>query len=282
MRRHGSGQALMETLVAMLAFLPLLLSMVWLARLLDHQQISIMAVREAAFQCLGGAAECIQRPDALPTTLQALSQARMVPWADPSGRSGAPSIPEMQVSREALHFDAPLAFVGGSAQRVIPGALSLLSELAGPARFGLDLESGLVRTTVEVRSGLDAQDGRSHWRSAFGMWRLEARLALLTDDWMARSPEGAATDTVRSRVERGQQLPGLEHVVRAGWWPVRGLLPVADWLGLESSAKHFTPGQVDVDLLPPDRRGLAPWPGSSTDPDPAPDPNQGGGSSDGA
>jgi hypothetical protein len=190
----------------------------------------------------------------------------------------------MQVSRESLRFDAPLAFVGGSVQRVIPGALSLLSELAGPARFGLDLESGLVRTTVQVGSGADGQNGRSDWASAFGVWRLEARLALLTDDWMARSPEGASADTVRSRVERGQQLPGLEPVVRAGWWPVRGLLQIAEWLGLESAAKHFTPGQVDVDLLPPDRRGLAPWPGPSTEPapDPLPDPSQGGSSSDGA
>jgi hypothetical protein len=284
MRRHASGQALMETLVAMLAFMPLLLSMVWLARHLDHQQMAIMAVREAAFQCPGGVADCNRRSDALPTTLQALSQARAVPWADPTGRSGPPRIPEMQVSRESLRFDAPLAYVGGSAQRVIPGALSLLTDLAGPSRFGLDLESGLVRTTVRISAGADAQDGRFDWASAFGVWRLEARLALLTDDWMARSPEGPAADTVRSRVDRGQQLPGLEPVVRAGWWPVRGLLQIAELLGLESSAQHFTPGQVDVDLLPPDRRGLAPWPGTSTDPDPvlAPDPAQGGGSSDGA
>lgn len=282
MRRNASGQALMETLVAMLAFIPLLMCMVWLARLIDHQQITLMAVREAAFQCVGGSAACSDRPAVLPTSLEQLSQARRVPWADPSGRSGRSSIPEMQVSRESLRFDAPLAFVGGSAQRVIPGALSLLSELAGPARFGLDLESGLVRTTVLVRSGSNAQVAPSGWAAVFGAWRLEARLALLTDDWMARSPEGDSADTVRSRVERGQQLPGLEPVVRAGWWPVRGLLQIADWLGLESGAKHFSPGQIDVDLLPPDRRGLAPWPGLPTDPDPAPDPSYGGGSSDGA
>lgn len=268
-----SGQSLVEGLVGLIALTPLLFGAIWLARVIDLQQAVVSAAREAAFECTVLPGGCPAGPVPSSLSLQAFNQHARAMWHDRAGRPTLADPQSLEARWETLRFNTPLAFAAGSASQSIPGAVQLLSNLAGPGRFGLSLDAGLSRAHVSVPlpgSPFGAQVLQVAGRGSYtdGL-RLEAQLAILSDDWMARAPEGAAADTVRSRVESGQRIPGIEEAVRAGWWPIRGLLQLAAWVGLESSASGFNPYFIDVDLVPPDRLGLSPWP---LPPSPPPDP----------
>lgn len=272
-RYRQQGQSLIEALVGLVALVPLLFGAMWLARVIDLQQAVVLAAREAAFECTVLPGGCPAGPVLDSLSLQAFSRESAVLWHDGRGQS-ALADPDRRVVRwEALRFNTPFAFAGGSASQTVPGAVHLLSSLAGPGRFDLSIDAGLSRAYVAVPlPGSPFDRFRAH-RSGLPVGldalRLEARLAILSDDWMARAPEGSAPDTVRTRVEAGQRIPGIDEAVRAGWWPIRGLLQLAAWVGLESSAEGFNPYFIDVDRVPPDRLGLSPWP---MPPTPATDP----------
>ena len=241
-----SGQSLIEGLVGLMALVPILFGAIWLARLIDLQQATVSAAREAAFECTVLPSGCPAGSRLDPGSLQAFDRASSVLWQ--SVRAGNPDDPMRGISVhwEPLRFNTPFAFARGSASQSIPGAVDLLSNLAGPSRFGLTLDAGLSRARVSV--------------ALAGSLRMESALAVLSDDWMARAPEGSAPDTVRSRVDQGQRVPYVDEALRAGWWPVRGLLQLASWVGLEPAASEFSPYVIDVDRVPPDRLGLSPWP----------------------
>ncbi|MEY4862686.1 MAG: hypothetical protein RLZ51_781 [Pseudomonadota bacterium] len=262
-RSCQSGQSLIEGLVGLMALVPILFGAIWLARLIDLQQATVLAAREAAFECTVLPSGCPAggRPD--PASLQAFDRASSVLWQ--TVRPGDPDDPMRGISVhwEPLRFNTPFAFARGSASQSIPNAVDLLSNLAGPGRFGLSLDAGLSRARVSV--------------SLAGSMRLESALAVLSDDWMARAPEGPAPDTVRSRVDRGQRIPYVDEALRAGWWPVRGLLQLASWVGLEPAASEFSPYFIDVDRVPPDRLGLSPWPLPLVPAPEEPPPDSGGG-----
>lgn len=239
--------------MGLIALLPLLFGAIWLARLIDLQQATASAAREAAFECTVLPSGCPAGRGPELASLQAFDRASSVLWAALRDRASSDPDAGIRVQWETLKFNTPFAFAGGTASQSIPGAVNLLSNLAGPGRFGLTLDAGLSRSRVSVPLA--------------GGLRLESQLAVLSDDWMARAPEGPAADTVRSRVDQGKSVPVIEEALRAGWWPVRGLLQVAAWVGLESSASEFRPYFIDVDRVPPDRLGLSPWP---LPPEPAP------------
>jgi hypothetical protein len=288
LRSRQNGQSLIEALVGLIALIPLLFGAIWLARVIDLQQATVSAAREAAFECTVLPVGCPSGPVTDPLSLQAFSQGSAVLWHDRQGRPTLPNAESLAVRWETLRFNTPLAFAGGTASQSVPGAVNLLSNLAGPGRFGLPIDSGLSRAHVSVPLpgspfSVAELPGGIQSTLANGL-RLEARLAILSDDWMARAPEGAAPDTVRSRIEAGQRVPGVDEAVRVGWWPVRGLLQLAAWVGLESSAEGFNPYFIDVDRVPPDRLGLSPWPLPLAPPvDPPPlEPGSGWGVQDGA
>lgn len=285
-----AGQSLIEALVGLIVLIPLLMGVIWLARLIDLQQATVAAAREAAFECTVLPAGCPAGPGPSPLSLQAFSRDARVMWHDGKGRSAFTDPEAIELRWESLTFNTPLAFAGGTAAQSIPGAVNLLSRLAGPGRFGLSLEAGLTRARVSAPLPGSPFEGRlpqALLKSARGEApRIEAQLAILSDDWMARAPEGSASDTVRNRVEAGLRVPVLEDALRAGWWPTRGLLQLAAWVGLEPSAQQFNPYFIDVDRVPPDRLGLSPWPVPPPDsppPDSPPlDPGPGSGFQDGA
>lgn len=286
--RRQTGQSLIEGLVGLMAMVPLLMGVIGLARLIDLQQATVSAAREAAFECTVMPAGCPVGPGPDPAALTAFSRDSRALWRDAAGQTLPLDRQTIQTQWEALRFDTPFAFAGGTASQSVPGAVHLLSNLAGPGRFGLSLDGGLSRAQVVVAlpawriGGLGSTIERGS--TPMVPLRIEAKLAVLSDDWMARSPEGAAADSVRTRVEAGQRVPGVDAALRAGWWPIRGLLQLAAWVGLESSAERFTPYVIDVDRVPPDRLGLSPWPRPPTpEPElPALDPGGSGWIQDGA
>jgi hypothetical protein len=269
------GQALVELLVAMIAIVPLYFGVAWLGKVLDARQATIAAARALAFECTVRIVPCSaadSHPELAGEVRRRFFGAHDVGlrsddgagagggtndgnrfWVERDGRPMLERYEDVSVAVARVRFDSPFAFAGGQGERVFPGAVRMLSELAGPGRFGLDLEAGLVDARVEVRlSRSRAADG---WvtRLASMPLTLRAHLTILTDAWNASGPYGAAPDSVETRVEAGSRVPGLELALDAGWLPVRGLLATADALGFESRAGALRWHDIDVDLVPPDR-----------------------------
>ena len=274
------GQAIVETLVAMIALVPLYFGIAWVAKVIDARQATLATARALAFECTvrpeacrGGdrmailAGELRHRFFAAPSAGLRSGEAAAGATDGPDGpprwrdRTGAPLLTrfeDVSVGVESLRFDTPLAFAAGQGDRSFPGALRTLSELGGPGRFGLALEAGLLRARVTTRlSRHRPEDG---WVASLiaRPLTLDAGLAILTDTWDASGPYGPAADSVETRVGHGSRLPAVEHAIAAGWLPVRGLLSVAEAIGLESAAAAFRWHEIDVDLVPGDRLGATP------------------------
>jgi len=163
---------------------------------------------------------------------------------------------DVAISLERQHFNSPLAFARGQEAQALPGAVSLLSDLGGPGRFELDIQGGLFRAQVQTAIARGAS--RTGWLSELTAMPIQAhsRVAILVDSWSASRPYGPLADSVETRVRAGMRLPTVvERSLNAAWLPVRGVLVVADWLGLESRGGDLRWHEVDVDLLPPDRLG---------------------------
>lgn len=288
-RARTRGQALIELMVALTALVVVTLGVSWLGRLLDMRQAHIAAARALAFECTvrpGACAQAATDPhlagelrtrafaserygvrstESLAGSVQP-SEGRSL-WVD---RSGAPLLERFEdvtIAVSPERFNTPFAFVGSQGDRAFPGAVRVLSELGGPGRFGLNLEGGLVRAQVQTEVSRTARaDG---WISRLsGMpLMLRAHLVVLTDAWNASGPQGAAADSVQTRVEAGARVPLVEPALRAAWLPMRALLAAGGLLGFESSARQLEPYAIDMDIVPPDRLGapVAPDP-VSTDP----------------
>jgi hypothetical protein len=277
-RRRARGQALVELLVAMLALVPLYFGIAWVAKVLDLRQAAIAASRTLAFECTvrpDACAEAGAHPALVEETrlrhfaghgVGVRSDARDTGereafWVDRRGEPLLERLEDVTVEVARLRFDSPLAFAGGLSG-TFSGAVRTLSELAGPGRFGLEIDGGFLEARVRARvaPGRPA-DG---WLRRLTAMPLEVseRTAILTDAWNASGPYGEAPDSVESRVTAGSRVPGVQAAIDAGWLPVRGLLAVGEALGLESRAALLRWHEVDVDLVPPDRLGDAPQPPS--------------------
>ena len=269
------GQALVELLVAMIALVPLLFGIVWVAKVVDVRQATVAAARALAFECTVRVRACadpvarevlvdevrerfLAGPRAAlrtgTTAADAPGAGRGEPfWTDRRGAPLIERIDDVGATIEAERFDSPLSFAAGPGEGLVSGASRLLSELAGPGRFGLDLQGGFVDASVRVDLARSRpEDG---WVSALDAMPLSpsAHLAVLTDAWNASGPYGDAPDSVETRVSDGARLPGIDAAIALGYLPVRGLLVVADLLHFEPSAGDLRWHEIDVDLVPPDR-----------------------------
>lgn len=283
--RRARGQSLVEMLVAMLALVPLYFGIAWLAKVVDIRLATQAAARSLAFECTVRIEACrdaaamavlaaelrgrhFDRHERELRSGQGVTAASGGPvgpplWRDRAGNGLLESFDGVAVTATPRSFDAPLGFVGGNGERAIAGAVRILSELAGPARFGLQIGDGLVRATIET--AVSPSRNRSDWvqRLLGAPLTLQAGLAILTDGWDASGPYGPAPDSVETRVAAGARVPGADAALEAAWLPIRGVLAVARGLGLESRAALLRWHEVDVDLVPPDRLHSAPF-------DPAP------------
>jgi hypothetical protein len=269
------GQALVELLVALVALVPLYFGVIWLAKVIDLRQSTIAAARTLAFECTVRPDACTDgAPDpvlAAETRRRFFSAHRFgiasneaaagavsgetgrASWSDRDGRPLLERFEDVSVAVGREGFDSPLAFAGSAGERVFPGAVRVLSGLGGPGRFGLDLQGGFVSATVQAQvSASRPSDGWVARLRAVPL-TLRARLAVLTDPWNGSGPYGPEPDTVETRVAAGAALPVIEPAIDAGWLAVRGLLAIADALGLESAAGALRWHDTDVDRVPPDR-----------------------------
>lgn len=275
-RRPQFGQALSEVLVALLVLVPLLLALVWLGKMLALRQATVEASRLLAFECAVRLAACahesgqaqladevrrraFSRVDAPIRSGEALADRppaaeRNPLWADAGGRALLARMSDVAIRVAPQRFDAGLAVATGKESAALGNAMNLLSDLAGPGRFGLGLTEGLYVATVQARSSPVAGI-----RLPLPGLVIQARTALLADAWTATGPYGPGSASVQSRVARGAALhPVHEASIDARYLPVRGFLGLMDAIGLEPLGGAFRYHQADVDVVPPDRIGGQP------------------------
>jgi hypothetical protein len=270
--RRQAGQSLVELTVALIVLLPLFFAIALLAKYQDLQQATIAGSRLLAFECVVRVTACASNAPALvaetrrrafgigrdPVVTNAAADAPALVgddpfWVDRFGRRLVEDPRDITASVRRQRFDSPLSLVAGVADRSFPGAVQTLSNAAGPGRFGLEMDAGLLEANVSVHVAASASPDGWVRRLASMPLRMSARTAVLTDGWTASQPYGARPDSVESRVAAGARLPGLEPVLDAAYLPVRGLIAVAGAVGLEPHASRFTHRSVDVDRVPLDR-----------------------------
>jgi hypothetical protein len=276
------GQALVELLVAVLVLVPLFFGIAWVAKVLDMQRATVAASRALAFECTVRPAACAAPAAhaelATDTRRRFFASHRLglrsdgtegeAPdafWVDRRGKALLERPDDVSIDVVPGRFDSPLAFAGGLGG-TFSGAVRTLSDLAGPGRFGLDIEGGLVEARIRAEVARSRPDDGWVARLLAMPLVLSARTAILTDAWHASGPYGDATDSVATRVEAGSGVPGLQPAIDAGWLPVRGLLAVGAALGLESGAAQLRWHEIDVDLVPLDRLGPLPEAARPADP----------------
>ena len=281
---RARGQALTETLVAAMVLVPLLLLVVWLGKVMSVRQSTIAASRILAFECAARPDDCARatahpelveelrrrafsRVDAPILTAERIGDdpvaaERNPLWVNRRNRPLLEKFSDIGARIDIESFDAGLSLATSRGGGGVPNVVQLLSNLAGPGRFGLGIGQGLVSANVQVN--LSAQQGATSFLTQLDSiaLRVQGRTAILTDAWNATGPYGADARTVQSRVGQGKALlPAYEATLDARYLPTRGFMGLMGAIGLEPSAGAFRYHDADVDLVPPDRRDASLQPG---------------------
>ena len=182
-----------------------------------------------------------------------------IPW---TARSGEPLIQtrdrDVRLALSHPHFGAGIGVLSSGARSAAGSAVHVVSNLAGPGRFGLDISGGLVTAHAQasILSGHAQTESFSLLSGLPATFRSGS--AILIDFWNASEPYGTAETTVHSRVTKGQQLARwLEEAQQAGYAPTRGFIRLMGSISLEDTADKFRFHETNVDEIPPDRLGDA-------------------------
>lgn len=168
------------------------------------------------------------------------------------GRASAADVSGIGVPTRA-GFPASGAF--GGAVPAAPGAADLLNRLAGPARFGLAINEGLLDARVEVRVAASHAGTQGFAQLDPMALTMRARTAILSDAWGASGPHGDVA-SVDSRTEPGARLDTLRETrISAGYQLTRWTLDLMGATGMEPFARDFQYHGGDPDAVPLDRIG---------------------------
>jgi len=282
------GQALVETLVVAIALVPLAVLVVLLGKYQTIQSATVAASRSLAFDCAARPQQCTDaaasawlveslrvrhftRPDrALLSGERVAADGGAGPvgidrhplWRDRAGRPLLERLADVGGTVSTQHFGAGVGTASGRAASAdlsgiggAAAAVQVLDQLAGPARFGLAIDGGLLDARVQVAVA------PSHAANV-GFARLDplaapmrARTAILTDAWQASGPQGGAA-SVAARVDAGARLDALREArLTVGYQLTRWAIDLMGALGLEPSAPDFRYHQADPDAVPADRIG---------------------------
>lgn len=281
-RLRQRGQALIETLVVAIVAVPLVVLVVLLGKYQSIRSSTVAASRSLAF-------ECAARPEACSNSghRNALAQSLWRHHFEPSGtsvRSGEAAHPvyrgwtdragialirgpqDLEMALASPRFDAGsgsavgragsiAALPAGASLPVPPAAQQVLQRLAGPSRFGLQTDDGMVDAQVRVHVA-------RNWANASGFLALQppaltlhANTAILSEAWTASSGRVGA-HSIAARVDAGSRLDSArESAIGAGYLGVRTGLGLLGGIGLEPAADRFRFHEADPLVLPRDRIG---------------------------
>lgn len=270
----------MEVAVGALALVPLVLLVIWLGKIQSIQQAGIAASRALAFECTVRPDDCsnasahpeladeirrrvFSRVDVPLLTLDRVSGTmsaadRNPLWVDRANRPLIERFSDIGARIDVESFDAGQAVAKARAGTLAADPASLLDGLAGPGRFGLDSQGGLVNARIQVGVSSSARaDGFRAQLDAIPL-RVKANTAVLTDAWNAWGPYGDDSRSVESRVGQGRRLLGVyESSLDVRYALTRGAIALMGAIGLEPAADDFRYHEIDVDLVPSDRIGTA-------------------------
>ena len=281
-RQSGqSGQALIETLVGATVMVPFVVLLVWLGKVQTMQQAAIAGSRVLAFECSVRPETCARSADHpeladelrrrvfARADLGIFSHDRMADdapaaernplWTDHRNRALIERFSDVGVRVDAEPFDAGLSVSESRAGSIASNALEVLSDLAGPGRFGLDIRGGLVDARVQINASRSAPADDFRRQLASIPLGIHAHTAVLTDAWNASGTTTPGGRSVEARVGRGRQLTSLyEASIDARYLPVRGFISLMGLIGLEPSADAFRYHDARLDVLPEDRIAVDP------------------------
>jgi len=288
-RRQQAGQALLETLVGASVMIPFVVLIVWLGKVQTMQQAAISGSRLLAFECSVRPEACAasaNRPELADelrrrvfarADLGIFSADRMADeapaaernplWTDHRNRALIERFADVGVRVDAERFDAGLSVSESRAGVIASNALEIVSDLAGPGRFGLEIRGGLVNARVQVNASRSAPADNFASQLASIPLALHAHTAVLTDAWNASGADTPGGRSVEARVSRGRQLNAWhEASIDARYLPVRGFLSLMELIGLEPTAEAFRYHSASVDVVPEDRIAVDPsaQPGNRT------------------
>ena len=275
---RSRGQALVETLVAAIVLVPLVLLVVWLGKIQSLRQATISASRTLAFECTARPDGCadpagqaqladeirrrafsridagVMSADRLPDDAPAAERNPL--WVDRANRPLLERFADVGVRIDREAFDAGASLVGSRAGGLVSDAALFLAERAGPGRFGLAIAEGLV--DAKVQANVSATRTETDFLTQLDSipLRVKAHTAVLTDAWNASGPYGGDARSVQSRVALGQQiLPAYDASIDARYLLTRGFIELMSAIGLEPTGSAFRYHAADVDIVPADRLG---------------------------
>jgi hypothetical protein len=203
LHRRLRGQAMIEFIVACLAIIPLFLLVPLIGKYMDIKQSSIAASRKLAFECTVRFEDCadLNANPAFADEIrmryfsgnrqEVLSNDRPVDdevgaglgnslWVDRRGRPLLERYSDVGIRADARDLD-------------VSGAVTGLSSVIGPSRFGLALERGVFDARVQV--ALSRSSGEESFLEQLDSIALEMQFhtAILTDAWTARGPGARGT-----------------------------------------------------------------------------------------
>jgi hypothetical protein len=292
-RQVQKGQALIEAIVVATVLVPLVLIAILLGKYQSVQTATIAATRSLAFECTVRRDEC-RSAEGLKKLSEEIAQRHLsrvsrevfsqdqVPdlkngperhalWTNRKGEGLLESFADTAITVKDGSFDAGVGVAEGFQKTGdVPNAVNLLSSLAGPKKFGLELRDGLLTVRVEVKTSTSkpTPSVTQNWLDGLPL-RFNYKAAILTDDWSASKPHGSESTTVESRVNQGKRLAApLETAQDAAYLAVRASIAIMDAIGLDKTGSSFRYHDIDMDLIPPDRRGIVqdtPSPGNGFD-----------------
>jgi hypothetical protein len=278
-RQQQSGQALVETLVAAILLLPLLLLSIYLGKLQTIQQSTLAASRSLAFECHVSFEACAKMTGASATSTELGDELRrrhfmntsvginsneyatdsaavgekQALWKDHRGNALIESYADIGFRVDPDVFNAGSGVVGGSGAKIAANAMDIVSNIAGPARFGLNWQGGLIDAKVEAK--LSKSNPANALVASLDAMPLTMRshTATLTNAWNASSPDGAESASTQTRVDQGKRLPLIEPVIDVMYLPTQLLMQFAEGAKLETNVSSFKYHEVDVKKIPADR-----------------------------
>jgi hypothetical protein len=274
------GQSLTETLVVSLALVPLLFLGIYIGKLADIQIANGSAARKLAFDCVQRREDCkdigahadlvdasrrqfMTAPGREILSMDGLQDEATVETTNPlwTTRTGSPLLEKFsdvsaQVTTNTL--DAPGSRVSSSGQSKVSNAAELLSNIAGPGRFGFDLYGGFITAKVQTKLSQDAPSFETGARLDPFPLTMQRHVAILSDEWNASGASNGRADSVKNRVDKGQQLylvgPIAEAALAVSYSGTRAGMAIMDAISIEKNTRLFRWHDVDVSIIPPDRK----------------------------
>ncbi|MGH1357958.1 MAG: hypothetical protein ACRBC3_04275 [Burkholderiaceae bacterium] len=266
-RLRQQGQALIEALIGGALLVTIMLLIIILGKYQATELAAIQAARAIAFDCASLPGTCqgsrpgsasvarlrsrftgVEKPDYFHSQL----------WTTRSADSLLESAAHAKLSIRQESFGAMpnAARRGPAGQR--HSAVEIISSAAGPGRFGLNIQHGLISANVELallKSRGPAEPGQMLSGMALTP---TAKASILTDSWNASGPYGGA-ESVHARVDKGWRVNNtLDRVIRAGYGGTKAFMKSMNLLFLEDQADHFKHQEIPMDLIPLDRQGDVP------------------------